>query len=98
MSKFGELIEAHIPVLLDFYAEWDEDSKGMHSVLRDVAAALGDRARVIKIDIEKNQELSDALRVKGLPTLMIYKEGEMKWRQSGEQDANTLIGLVNEYV
>ncbi|OAD91796.1 thiol reductase thioredoxin [Aequorivita soesokkakensis] len=98
MSKFGELIETRIPVLLDFYAEWDEACKEMHPVLRDVAAALGDKARVIKIDVEKNKELAEALRVKGLPTLMIYKNGEMKWRQSGEQDANTLIGLVNEYV
>jgi thioredoxin 1 len=98
MSKFGELIETRTPVLLDFYAEWDEACKEMHAVLRDVAAALGDSARVIKIDVDKNKELAEALRVKGLPTLMIYKEGEMKWRQSGEQDANTLIGLVNEYV
>lgn len=98
MSKFGEIIETHVPVLLDFYAEWDPACQEMHPVLRDVAAALGDKARVIKIDIEKNQELSDALRVKGLPTLMIYKDGEMKWRQSGEQDANTLIGLVKEFV
>ena len=98
MSKFGELIETHVPVLLDFYAEWDNVCQEMHPVLRDVAAALGDKARVIKIDIEKNQELSEALRIKGLPTLMIYKNGEMKWRQSGEQDANTLIGLVQEYV
>jgi len=98
MSKFGELIETPVPVLIDFYADWDEACKDMHPVLRDVAAALGDKARVIKIDIEKNEELSKALRVKGLPTLMIYKEGEMKWRQSGEQDANTLIGLVNEYI
>ena len=98
MSKFGELIETHIPVLLDFYAEWDDACSEMHPVLRDVAAALGDKARVIKIDVEKNTELAEALRVKGLPTLMIYKNGEMKWRQSGEQDANTLIGLVKEYV
>ena len=98
MSKFGELIETRIPVLFDFYAEWDEACKGMHPVLRDVAAALGDKARVIKIDVDKNKELAEALRVKGLPTLTIYKNGEMKWRQSGEQDANTLIGLVNEYV
>ena len=98
MSKFGELIETRVPVLLDFYAEWDDACKEMPPVLRDVAAALGDKARVIKIDVEKNKELAEALRVKGLPTLMIYKNGEMKWRQSGEQDANTLIGLVNEYV
>ncbi|MDN3723317.1 thioredoxin family protein [Aequorivita sp. SDUM287046] len=98
MSKFGELIETRIPVLLDFYAEWDEACKIMNPVLRDVAAALGDKARVIKIDVDKNKELAEALRVKGLPTLMIYKNGEMKWRQSGEQDADTLIGLINEYI
>jgi thioredoxin 1 len=98
MSKFGELIETRVPVLLDFYADWDDASKGMHPVLRDVAAALGDKARVIKIDVEKNEVLAEALRVKGLPTLMIYKDGEMQWRQSGEQDANTLIGLVKEYL
>ena len=98
MSKFGELIDLDIPVLLDFYTEWNEQSIAMHPVLRDVAAALGDKAKVIKIDVDKNSELSDALRIKGLPTLMIYKHGEMKWRQTGEQDANTLIGLVQQYV
>ncbi len=98
MSKFGDLIDANIPVLLDFFTEWNEQSTAMHPVLRDVAAALGDKAKVIKIDVEKNKELSEALRVKGLPTLMIYKGGEMKWRQSGEQDANTLISIVQQYV
>ncbi len=98
MSKFGELIDLDIPVLLDFYTEWSEPSVAMHPVLRDVAAAMGDKAKVIKIDVDKNPELAEALRVKGLPTLMIYKKGEMVWRQSGEQDANTLIGLLQEYM
>jgi len=98
MSKFGELIDVEIPVLLDFYTEWNDESSAMHPVLRDVAAALGDKAKVIKIDVDKNKELSDALRVKGLPTLIVYKNGEMKWRQSGEQDANTLIGIIQEYI
>ena len=98
MSKFGELIDIEIPVLLDFFTEWNEQSTAMHPILRDVAAALGNKAKVIKIDVEKNQELADALRVKGLPTLIIYKNGEMKWRQSGEQDANTLIDLIQQYV
>jgi len=98
MSKFGELINTNVPVLLDFFTDWNEQSKLMNPVLRDVAAALGNKARVIKIDVDKNKELADALRVKGLPTLMIYLNGEMKWRQSGEQDANTLIGLVKEYI
>lgn len=98
MSKFGELIDVEIPVLLEFYTEWNEQSDTMHAVLRDVAAALGDKAKVIKIDVEKNEALAEALRVKGLPTLIIYKDGEMKWRQSGEQDANTLIGIIQQYV
>jgi thioredoxin 1 len=68
----------------------------MHPVIRDVAAALGDKAKVIKIDVDKNQELADALRIKGLPTLMIYKQGQMIWRQSGELDANTIISIVQE--
>jgi thioredoxin 1 len=98
MSKFGELINSHVPVLIDFYTEWNEPSVSMHPVIRDVAAALGDKAKVIKIDVDKNQELADALRIKGLPTLMIYKEGQMVWRQSGELDANTIIGLVQEQI
>lgn len=96
MSKFGELINTQLPVLIDFYTEWNEPSVSMHPVIRDVAAALGDKAKVIKIDIDKNQELAEALRIKGLPTLMIYKQGQMVWRQSGELDANTIIGLVQE--
>ncbi|HET8838307.1 MAG TPA: thioredoxin family protein, partial [Flavobacteriaceae bacterium] len=66
--------------------------------LRDVAAALGDRAKVIKIDVDKNNQLAEALRIKGLPTMVLYKDGEMKWRQSGEQDANSLISIVNSYL
>ena len=98
MSKFGELINTQVPVLIDFYTEWTEPSVSMHPVIRDVAAALGDKAKVIKIDVDKNQELADALRIKGLPTLMIYKEGQMIWRQSGELDANTIIGLVQDQI
>lgn len=98
MSKFGELIDARIPVLLDFFSNEDQSSQDMNPILRDVAAKLGDSARVIKIDVDKNRELAEALRVKDLPTLMIYKNGEMKWRQSGEQDASTLVDLVKEYL
>ncbi len=97
MSKFGELISGEAPILLDFYTDWNEPSTAMHPVLRDVAAAVGDKGKIIKIDVDKNQELAEALRIKGLPTMMIYKNGEMVWRQSGELDASTLIGLMQEY-
>ena len=98
MSKFGELIDDKLPLLLVFYNENEEVSTGMHPILKDVAAAIGDKGKVIKIDTEKNTKLTDALRVRVLPTLMIYKLGEMVWRQSGEQDANTLISLMQDHL
>ena len=98
MSKFGELIGLDVPVLLDFYSDDNDSSNIMHPVLRDVAAAICDKCKVIKINVDKNNELAEALRVKILPTLMIYKSGEMVWRQSGEQDANTLVGLIKDFI
>ena len=95
MAKFGELISFNKPVLIDFYSDVNEN---IINTLRDVAAALGDKAKVIKIDVKQNEMLADALQVKGNPTFVIYKNGELKWRQTGTQDANTLIGLMQKYV
>tara|TARA_B100000900_G_scaffold415353_2_gene444956 strand:- start:698 stop:1003 length:306 start_codon:yes stop_codon:yes gene_type:complete len=98
VSKFGQLIDEKIPLLLVFYDldNSDDNSMDLGPILKDVAAALGDKGKVIKIDINKNNEISQALRIRVLPTLIIYKDGKMVWRQSGQQDANTLIGLMNE--
>ncbi len=97
MSKFGELIDVDIPVLFDFFTEYNGQSTAMHSVMRDVASTLGDKIKVIKIDIDKNRELAEALRIKSLPTLIIYKNGEMKWRHSGSQDVSSLIQILEAY-
>ncbi len=91
MSKFGEIIDLEIPVLLNFFTEWDENCKLVHPILKDVAAAMGDKAKVIKIDVDKNQELAEALRIKSLPTFVIYKSGEMIWRQSGFMEASEIL-------
>ena len=98
MSKFGDLIDVDVPVLFDFFREQDDASNSMQFILKDVLAALGDKVKIIKIDVDKNTALSEALRVKTLPTLIIYKSGDMKWRQSGELDANTIIGLLQDYI
>ena len=84
MSKFGDLLDENIPILLVFYRQ-DEVRTDLNPILKDVAAALGDKGKVLKIDVDKNHKLSEALRVKVLPTLMIYKYSEMVWRQSGER-------------
>lgn len=97
MARFGDLIDIEVPVLLEFYITQDEISNTMHTVLKDVANALSKNAKVIKIDLEKNNKLAEALRIKGVPTLMIYNRGEMKWRQSGDEDANSLIGRLKEF-
>lgn len=97
MAKFGTLVDQEVPVLLVFFAESSETSVSMHQVLKDVAAAIGNQAKVIKIDIEKNPELAEALRIKTLPTFIIYQAGEMRWRESIELDANTLISLIKEF-
>ncbi|MBZ9652462.1 thioredoxin family protein [Psychroflexus montanilacus] len=96
MTKFGELIDEQKPILLNFFAEWSEDCENIHDQLKDVSAALGDRAKLIKIDAEKNSQLVEALKVKKLPTYMLYKSGEMVWRQSGKLEANDLIILLED--
>ncbi len=98
MTKFGTLISSEIPVLIDFYNEMDEDNSTFQSILQDVAIKLGDTAKVIKINIEKNEALVDALQIKRNPTFIVYKNGEMKWRESGKQDADSLINLVQKYI
>ena len=96
-ESFEKIIASEKPVLIDFYATWCGPCKMMPPILDQVRSKLGDQVRIIKIDVDKNKDLADALRIKALPTFIIYKSGEMKWRQSGEQDANTLIGLIQEY-
>lgn len=97
MTKFGEIISVDKPVLIDFYVGLEKASDDL-DILRNVATTLGDSAKVIKINIDKNEVLAKALKVKGTPTFMIYKSGEMKWRQTGKQDATTLINLVQQYI
>jgi thioredoxin 1 len=96
MTKFGELIDEQKPILLNFFAEWSEECHHIHDQLRDVSAAVGDKAKLIKIDAEKNSELVYALKVKKLPTYMLYNSGEMIWRESGKLEANDLIIKIEE--
>ena len=98
MSKFGELIDGEKPILIVFYEGVENEDDSTNAILQDVAAAVGDKGKVIKLDISKNPKLVEALRVKASPTYTIYKSSEMVWRQTGEQDANTLIGLISEYL
>ena len=98
MSKFGDLIEGEKPILLVFYEDFENEEDTIYPILLDVAKAIADGGKVIKLDISKNPKLVEALRIKTAPTFTIYKSSEMVWRETGEQDANTLIGLISEYL
>ena len=97
MSEFIDIIKDSKPTLVDFCATWCGPCKMMHPILEEVAANVGDNARIIKIDIDKNQELSRVYNVRSVPTLMIFQDGEMKWRVSGVQQANALEAELAKY-
>lgn len=94
MSSFSKIINQPKPVLIDFYAEWCGPCKMMSPVLKQVKDNLGDRVSIIKIDVDKNQELASKYQVRGVPTLMLFKNGKQLWRQSGVVQKDEIINII----
>ena len=83
MERFEELITSPIPVLIDFYAEWCGPCKAMKPILEELKRMKGEKIRVAKVDIEKHKELAAYYKIQSVPTLMVFKNGELLWRHSG---------------
>ena len=96
MSKFEELINSDKPVLVDFHATWCGPCHMQAPILDDVKQRVGDAATIVKIDVDRNPQIAAQYQIRGVPTLIIFKNGAVKWRQSGVFQANELERLLRE--
>lgn len=94
MANFKEIVKSEVPVLVDFSADWCGPCKMMVPILDQVKQELGDKVKIVKIDVDRNPSLAEAYHVQGVPTLMIFKDGQLQWRQSGVKQANELIYML----
>ena len=97
MSTFAEIISSDKPVLVDFYAEWCGPCKMMAPILKEVKNAMGDGVTIIKVDVDKNPQAANAYQVQGVPTLIIFQKGAIKWRQAGVVQARQLQQLLQQF-
>lgn len=97
MENFENIINSEVPVLVDFFATWCGPCKMMHPILEELHEKVGDKARIIKIDIDKNESLAAKFNVRSVPTLMIFKNGNLEWRAAGVHNSDTLEQTLAQY-
>lgn len=97
MEKFKDIIQSEALTLVDFFATWCGPCKTMHPVLEQLKAELGDHIRILKLDVDKNEALASQYRIQSVPTLMIFRKGEVIWRQSGAMRLNDLKVIISQF-
>ena len=98
METFNNVIMSDKLVLVDFFATWCQPCKMMHPVLEQVKATLGDRIRIIKVDVDKHQQIAAEHQIQSVPTLMLFRKGEILYRHSGAMSRNELLTLLDPFM
>ncbi len=98
METFNDVISTNQPVLVDFFATWCGPCKMMHPILEQLKAALGDKLRIIKIDIDKNQAVANQFQIQSVPTMILFKDKKILWRQSGAMPLNALQNVISPFL
>ncbi|MBM3160221.1 MAG: thioredoxin [Bacteroidetes bacterium] len=98
MSKFNDILKKDIPTLIDFYATWCGPCKMVHPILDDLKKQIGDKITILKIDIDKNPNVTDQFKIRSVPSLMLFKGGETLWRESGVIPVNTLLNKIQPHL
>ena len=95
-SSFDKIINSEKPILVDFFATWCGPCKMLGPILKEVKDNLGDRISIIKIDVDKNQQVASQYQVRGVPTMILFQNGKQLWRQSGVLQKNDIIKIILE--